>query len=407
MKKKIIGIFVCMLLIVAFVLPTTGTMNERGNVESIKFIDHTKIKFDLCTDVVYTELIGGGYPCGVPNDAGFSKQWYLYSTGKIFWIKFMLVGKIPIIFPFKGKPGADIQAAEAWDIETGSSDVVIAIIDSGVDYTHPDLAANIWNNADEIPNNGIDDDANGYIDDIRGWDFWYNDNNVTDCRGHGTFCAGVAGAVGNNGVGIAGVAWNCKIMPVQVLNESGWGDPEVIAAGIRYATDNDAEVISISLGVYEDISIIKDAVNYAYSKGIFVVSAVGNDRLNEKLYPAAYENVTGVGMTNQKDKVVFNSNYGEWVDIAAPGSLIYSTYPTYPVVGNVEDNAPLNYAFGGGTSYACPQVAGVAALLLSKDPSLTPDEVKALLCENVDQYTGDHYIGTGRLNAYKALAALT
>jgi subtilisin family serine protease len=407
MKNKIVGICVCMLMIATVIIPAAGTMNERENEKSIQFIDHTKIKLDLCPDVVYGEPIGRGYPCSVPNDQGFRKQWYMHNTGQIFLVKIMLWGKIPIVFPFRVKPGTDIQAAEAWNIETGSPDVVIAIVDTGIDYTHPDLAANIWNNTDEIPGNGIDDDHNGYIDDVRGWDFYYNDSNVTDGYGHGTMCAGIAGAVGNNGIGIAGVAWNCKIMPVRVLNESAWGSWEVIAAGIRYAADNGADVISMSIGDYDESSILLDAVNYAYGKGVFLCAAAGNDGIDTEFYPAAFENVTGVGMTNPKDIVISNSNYGNWVDIAAHGTVIYSTNPTYPVVWNVIQNAPLNYAFAGATSMATPQVAGAAALLLSKDPSLTPDEVKALLCNNTDPYSGDHYIGTGRLNVFKALTALT
>lgn len=312
----------------------------------------------------------------------------------------LLFGIIPIKWFAWGLPDADIDAPEAWDIETDCPDVVVAILDIGVDYTHPDLATNIWINVDEIPANSIDDDQNGYIDDIRGWDFANNDNDPMDDFGHGTLNSGVAGAIGNNDIGIIGVAWNCKIMPVRVIDDEGWCSSSVIAEGIRYAADNGADVISMSFGADDpdDTNIMLDAVNYAYSIGVFLCAAAGNDGDN-KLIPAAYDNVTAVGWTNQKDKAHDLSNYGDWVDIAAPGTLIYST--------DTLQDASDDYFFYGGSSAACPMVAGVAALLLSKDPSLTPDEVKSLLCNNVDSYSGDKYIGTGRLNAYKALAALT
>jgi thermitase len=385
MKKNVIGIVVCMMMIAAVVLPVAGTITKMdANPNRIP------------------------YPCSAPNDPYFGKQWFLNNRGQLIWYeRFLFLGKIPIMWPTRGLPDADIDAPEAWEITTGSPDVVIAILDTGIDYTHPDLAANIWNNADEIPGNGIDDDHNGYIDDVRGWDFYNHDNDPKDDHGHGTLCAGIAGAVGNNGVGIAGVAWNCKIMSVKILNETGWEAPwEDVAAAIKYAADNGANVISMSFGVYEVHYILEDAVNYAYSKGVFLCAAAGNDNTDNVSYPCAYDNVTAVGWTNLKDQASSYSCYGDWVDIAAPGNLIYSTMPTYHVTDN-DYGMPQNYTFHAGTSAATPMVAGVAALLLSKDPSLSPDEVKALLCNNVDPYTGDKYIGTGRINAYKALAALT
>jgi hypothetical protein len=347
-------------------------------------------EYASCSDVVYAEPNGIGHPCGIPDDTNFSNQYYLHNTGQDFYQG------------HHGTVDADIDAPEAWDMETGSTDVVIAIVDSGIDYTHPDLAANVWNNTDEIPGNGIDDDTNGYIDDIRGWNFYHNNSNVTDGQSHATFCAGIAGAVTNNSIGIAGVAWNCKIMPVRIANEN-WDTTIAIAAlGIRYAADNNADVCSMSFGWYASYSIIKDAVDYAYEKGVFLCAAAGNDKTSTKLYPAAFENVTAVAGTNQYDTKYSRSNYGEWVDIAAPAIWIYSTTPSYPI-----PDVPQNYSMGEGTSFATPQVAGVAALLICVDSSLTPDEVKTLLCKNVDPYNSTEYIGTGRLNAQKALFALT
>ncbi len=466
MKRKIVGICICMLMIVAVVLTATGTSNriassnEKPTMEFVPgefiikvkqdktisspalvalnaiyhvntfekmfshaegtildniYLLHVSIDSDIisivqeyssCADVVYAEpnRIGTHNDlCGIPNDANFSKQWYLHNTGQI------ISGNI------SGTPDADIDAPEAWDIGIGSPDVVIAIVDSGVDYMHPDLANNIWNNTDETPGNGIDDDNNGYIDDIRGWDFYYKDSNITDGNGHGTMCAGIAGAVANNGIGVAGASWNCKIMPVRIANESWYWSYANKAAGIKYAADNGADIVSMSFGSPPNSNIMRDAVNYAYTKGVFLCAAAGNSNISQKFYPGAYDNVTAVAATNQNDRRCtpedwgegYGSNYGDWVDIAAPGHLIITTMPTYHVVYNdPPDPLPQNYAISWGTSFASPMVAGVAALLLSKNPSLTPDQVKALLCENVDPYNSTVYIGTGRLNAQKALAAV-
>ena len=455
MKNKIVGIFVCTLMIIAVIVPAAGTidkgnifdekstmefvpgefivklrkdttfskttlttlngkyqvyafekvfLNAEGTILDNIYLLHVPIGYDIlsivseyvsCPDVVYAEPNGLGSLCSIPNDANFSNQWYLHNTGQTFY------GGL------HGTPDADIDAPEAWDIETGNPDVVIAIIDTGVDYTHPDLAANIWNNTDEIPGNGIDDDHNGYIDDIRGWNFAYNNSDPRDVIGHGTMCAGIAAASTNNGIGIAGVGWNCTIMPVKIANDSWWWTWEDCAKGFQYAADNGADVISRSGGDYSPPNIMKDAVDYAYGKGVFLCAAAGNSNNAVEYYPAAYDNVTAVAATSYNDHRASFSNYGEWVDIAAPGHYIFSAMPTYHVMMN---DPPFyltqNYSIGSGTSFSCPMVAGVAALLLSVNPSLTPDEIKALICENVDPYNSTQYIGTGRLNAQKALAAL-
>jgi subtilisin family serine protease len=458
MKNKILGICICMLLITAVVLPAAGIANKnitkgnkvsenqtsmefapgefivkvkqdrgfsnpelmalngkhqvyavekvfpnaKGTILDNIYLLHVPIgsdilsivqEYTLCPDVVYAEPNGISSLCGIPNDTNFSKQWSLHNTGQTY------------DGIHHGTPDADIDAPEAWDIETGSPDVVIAIIDTGVDYTHPDLAAKIWNNTDEIPGNGIDDDHNGYIDDIRGWDFYYNNSDPKDVVGHGTECAGVAAASTNNGIGIAGVGCNCTIMPIKDCNETVLVYWDADAKGIQYAADNGADIISMSWGDYSVPKIIEDAVNYAYSKGVFLCAAAGNNNNDIKFYPAAFENVTAVAATAHNDHRASFSTYGEWVDIAAPGQFIYSTMPTYHVVMN-DYGLDQNYDFNSGTSFSSPMTAGVAALLLSKDPSLTPDEIKTLLCESVDPYNSTQYIGTGRLNAQKALTAL-
>ncbi len=168
--------------------------------------------YALFPDVEYAEPNGILHASSIPNDVNFSSRWSLDNTGQVF---FVWNGH-----SYSGTPDADIDAPEAWDIEKGSPDVVIAVIDSGIDYTHPDLATKIWNNVDEIQGNGIDDDNNGYVDDVMGWDFAYGDNDPKDGVGHGTMCAGVAAAITDNNIGMAGVCWNCKIMPVQVMDDT-------------------------------------------------------------------------------------------------------------------------------------------------------------------------------------------
>lgn len=400
-----------------FLTPTLAALNERHHISNIEklfpdsegttldniYFLYVSTQSDLlsiihdyaqCPDVEYAEPNRIGTLCSIPNDVNFSNQWYLHNTGQM------------------GTPDCDIDAPEAWDLEEGDPEVVIAIIDTGIDYTHPDLATKIWVNSDEIPDNGIDDDTNGYIDDVNGWDFFYNDSDPKDDYGHGTFCAGIAAASTNNSIGIAGTNWNSLILPVRIINRFGEFYDSATALGIKYAADNDADVISMSF-TFLNSSLLEDAVNYAYGKGVFLCAAAGNQNSSDEHYPAAYESVTAVAATTENDTRCspkewgegYGSNYGDWVDIAAPGNMIYSTMPTYHVTMN-DHGLSQNYSFGSGTSAAAPMVAGVAALLLSKNPSLSPNDVTMLLCGNVDPYNSTQYIGTGRLNAQKALLAI-
>ena len=305
----------------------------------------------------------------VPNDPFFHLQWSLNQS-----------------------MDHDIDAPEAWNLTTGRGDIVIAVIDTGVNYSHPDLAGNIWINEDEIPGNSTDDDGNGYVDDYHGWDFVNEDNEPLDDSGHGTHCAGIIGAVGNNSIGISGICWNCRIMPVKCFNESDFGSLDDIIDGIHYAADNGADIISMSWGFNEYSSALEDALNYAYSKGCLLIAAAGNDNTCMKMYPAAYNNVIAVSATDEFDEKANFSNYGYWVDVSAPGTDILST---------LLDGTYGNYS---GTSMACPHVAGIAGLILSKNAGLNQSQISTILKSAVDPVNSAKYIGTGRVNAYEAVS---
>ena len=508
---------------------------ELNKVYKIKINQNTDVEkvvkeYSAVSEVEYAEPNYIYYTNFVPNDKLYSQQW-----------------------------SHQITSAEiAWDTEKGSSSTIIAIIDTGVDYNHEDLKTNIWHNPKEIPNNGIDDDNNGYVDDTIGYDFvdyqelvdYCNanpnicrispredylklDNDPMDVVGHGTHCSGIAAGVGNNNLGIIGICPSCSIMPVRAgmlieINsngqyyQSGGLSDDAIVNGIKYATDNGARVISMSFGGREYSQLQKDMIDYAYSKGVVLIAAAGNENTAEKPYPAGYDNVLSVGATDELDNKASYSNYGDWVDVAAPGSNILSTVPTkisysselklgyslfdsYPFEysaivedesvhgmlanagnGTIEElnnvnltgkivlikrgdisfhdkvenvynkgaigviiynNAPgsfigtlvnqskipavsvsevvgnsllyyvnsslinisikvnkitENYELESGTSMATPYVAGIAGLLLSKEPSLKNSEVYAKIITGIDLIP-DKTIGQGRVNVTKAL----
>lgn len=292
-----------------------------------------------------------------------------------------------------------INAENSWDLTKGSPDVTVAVIDTGIDYTHPDLADNIARNVGEIPNNGIDDDGNGFTDDYYGYDFVSYDSDPKDDHFHGTHCAGTIGAKGDNGEGVAGVAWNIKLMPVKVLDSYGSGTISSVAAGMNYAVNRGVKIISMSLGTTAYSQTLEDAIIYAKNNGALIVAAAGNAAANadtSPLYPAAsaQDNVISVAASNSSDSLAYFSNYGATsVDLAAPGESILSTY--------------LNgqYAYASGTSMATPHVAGMAAMLKSVNSTLTYSQIKSILITSVDKlpaFTGKMVSG-GRANLYAAI----
>ncbi len=293
--------------------------------------------------------------------------------------------------PYLGR----LEMPAAWDYTTGRPQIIIAIIDTGVDTTHPDLQSGIWTNPGEVPGNGLDDDGNGFIDDVHGWNFAGGNNQVLDDYGHGTHVAGIAAARINNGIGVAGMAGLATIMSVDVFPSTGFGTYEDLIRAMIYATDNGARVINMSLGATSYSLGEEMAVDYAWSHGVVVVAAAGNTGANIYYYPAAHSHAIAVAATDASDNRAGFSNWGDFVDVAAPGVNVWSTYR-----GG-------GYGMMTGTSMATPHVSGLAALILSLNPDLTPDQVRALIEQNADDLGTagwDPYFGYGRINARRALA---
>jgi thermitase len=267
----------------------------------------------------------------------------------------------------------------AWRQTTGA-DVTVAIIDSGVDLGHPDLAPNLWTNTGEIPGNGTDDDGNGYVDDVHGYDFVDNDGTPQDANGHGTHVAGIVGARGGNGIGGAGVAWQARLMAIRVLDGQARGTTAAVATGIRYAVDNGARIVNLSLAGPTSTPDLESAVSYARAHGVLIVAAAGNDGADlstSPTYPAVYgeDNVLGIAATTRDGGLSSVSDYGPGADIAAPGEQILST------------SAGGGYEWRTGTSMAAPEVAGALVLLAAARPDLDGDRLRDALLAGV-RHTG-------------------
>lgn len=296
---------------------------------------------------------------------------------------------------------SNIYAQNAWDISKGSANHIIAVIDTGVKLNHQDLDSKIWINTGEIAGNHIDDDGNGYVDDVNGYDFADDDEDPSPDLAnsqyyHGTKVSGVAAAETDNAQGVAGISWYAKIMPLKVFEDGQPVGPEIgawpddIANAITYAADNGAKIINLSLGSYAHEINIANAVNYAYyNKNCIIVAAAGNDGYNYASYPARYSKVIGVGATNYLNQIPSWSNRGDGVDLYAPGSSIYTTNVNPVYVNNAS-----------GTSFSSPMVAGAISVILNTQTNLTSSQMQAKLAALTSPISGSSY---RRLNLYKNL----
>ena len=353
-------------------LKVHGTTVEAaiGRLQHDPHVQYAEPNYEIQADVV-------------PNDPRFSELYGLRNTGQT-----------------GGTAGADIKATLAWDQFVGDPNIKIGVIDTGVDYNHPDLAANIWTNPGEIPGNSIDDDGNGYVDDVHGYDFSNNDGDPFDDNGHGSHVSGTIAGVGNNNVGVVGVNWQAKIVAIKFLSAGGSGSTAGAIAGVQYAIAVGVKLTSNSWGGGGFSQALLDAINAAGAAGQLFVAAAGNESSNADVtphYPSSYDTpyVLSVAATDANDNLASFSNYGATsVDIAAPGVAILSTTP-----GNT-------YQSFSGTSMATPHVSGVAALAMGRFPGIQPLQVKALILNAADhkpQLAGKCLTG-GRLNAFMTIA---
>lgn len=322
----------------------------------------------------------------VPNDSLFGSTWGMNNTASQL---------------------NDIDAPQAWDIYTGDPNYRVAVIDTGIDFNHPDLQGNIWVNPGEIANDGIDNDGNGYIDDVRGWNFVTNTNNPQDGNGHGTHVSGTIAAKGNNGIGVAGVAWNAKIVPLKFLSDTGSGTTANAIKAIDYCTANGIKLSNNSWGGGLFDSLLLQAITNAGAADHLFIGAAGNSALNIDVslsYPASYNlsNMVNVASTTNTGALSVFSNYGvATVQVAAPGSNIFSTWPVaLTVVGQ-----PNGYNSISGTSMAAPHVTGLAALLRGKMPSWTATQVRSAILGSTKPLTAlAGKVGReGIISAYNAL----
>jgi subtilisin family serine protease len=316
-----------------------------------------------------------------------------------------------------------IEAPAAWDLELGAQPAVVAVLDTGVDIAHPDLAGNIWVNGAETAGNGVDDDGNGCVDDVHGCNFAEPgtadpacvgrppgpSSDVSDDDGHGTFVAGIVGAATNNAQGVAGTADGVVLMPVKVLACTGGGTAADIAAGILYAAENGASVINMSFGGHLESHTIRDAIETAHDDyGVVLVAAVGNTGIQEVSFPGVLEEVIAVGASDRDkpDERASFSNWGPEVDVAAPGVDITSTVPSNLCGRNWRCIGSLPYSEASGTSFAAPFVSGLAGLLLSRDPGLSNEDVRAIIkstAQPLPDRNFPNWAGAGRIRLKQAL----
>jgi len=361
-------------------------LNYKGEAAGVKSTEFDRL---FSKNISYFE----------PNDEMYYKQWYLRNSGSVD----------PSSGGISAKVGADIKMPAAWVIELGSEDVVVAILDSGIKDNHPDLKNRIWINNEEIPDNRIDDDNNGYIDDDRGWDFAYNDRSPDDGFGHGTNIATVIGADLNNSIGFAGIDGKCKLMNLKNLNDDNSGEYKWWARSIKYAVDNGADIINMSEGGDDYSQVLNTAVEYAIENGILIVAAMMNKGDDRDYYPASFQGVFAVGATDTDDNRCRKfswgggSCYGPHISVVAPGNKIYGL--------DYESNT--NYdVYWSGTSQSTAIVSGIAALLLAQNNVRTSEDIKKIIKYSAKDRTGDpredkngwdKYYGFGRVDCFAAL----
>jgi subtilisin family serine protease len=370
----------------------TSTLQALRNNPDIEFAEPNFIyKVDPIKENSLTKRLQkspfADFTASTPDDPDFGKLWGMRNTGS----------NEP-----KGKAGiegADINALKAWDITKGSRAVRIAVIDTGVDYNHPDLKSNMWVNSKEIPNNGIDDDKNGYIDDVYGYDFANSDSDPMDGNGHGTHCSGTIGAVHNNQTGVSGVMADVSIMAIKFLGDDGSGSLEGAIKAIDYATMMDVDLMSNSWGGGGRSEALLEAIKRASDKGIIFTAAAGNSSSNNDAtpsYPASYQvpNMVSVAALTAQNGLASFSSYGKTsVHIAAPGHNILST-----VNGG-------KYDVYSGTSMATPHVSGVLGLLLAKEGRMSHDVLRERLTMTGVPVTGlrGKTLTASRIDAYNLL----
>jgi serine protease len=421
----------------AYVSPFTFARVWR--VPPSKTVEEWVDFFEKHSLVEYAEPNCFRYALWYPNDPGYGYQWHFdddhtNNTGGAS------------SNPYGGVNGGGIRMEEVWQITNGSSNVVVAVIDTGVAYenyaipTHekgtvkpgvknyqeaPDLAGtSFWQNEDEIAGNSIDDDGNDFVDDVNGWDFVNNDAHPNDNNAHGTHVTGTIAQTTDNELGVAGIAFNTTIMPIKVLDYTGSGYDVDVADGIYYAVDNGAKIINLSLGGDAPSTTLENAVDYAYNNGVVVIAASGNDGTESVDYPAAYDDyVIAVGATRYNETRASYSDYGSSLDLVAPGGDVYAdenedtyadgvlqqTFEPYLSFVDKADPTSWAYYFFDGTSMATPHVSGVAALLLALDSTLTPDQIRDALestAEDLGASGRDDFYGWGLIDAKAALQSV-
>ena len=416
------------------------TFARVWRVPPSKTVEEWADLFDKNPLVEYAEPNYFCYALWYPNDPFYAYQWnfdddHTYNPGGAS------------SNPYGGANGGGIGMEEVWPITNGGSNVVVAVVDTGVAYEDypipsyesykvkggvknyqkaPDLAGtSFWQNEDEIAGNVIDDDGNGFVDDVNGWDFVNNDAHPNDNNAHGTHVTGTIAQTTNNGLGVAGIAFNATIMPIKVLDYTGGGTEVWIANGIYYAVDNGAEIINLSLGGDSPSTTLENAVAYAYNHGVVVIAASGNDGTESVDYPAAYDDyVIAVGATRYDETRASYSDYGSSLDLVAPGGdlgvdqngdgygdgVLQQTFKPYG--GFVDKADPTDwtyYYFFDGTSMATPHVSGAAALLLARNSTLTPDQIRNILestAEDLGAPGRDNTYGWGLIDAQAALESV-